>query len=216
MCFSACKVITYSGFGYHIGLCLPETLVRSLGNPNSIFLKFHRYSKRGLWHALGLWGCHIFSRVGVVVAFLQTGVESWGRQERSVTTKTEELQAYLFFVWPLKATQKAELTYICCIILLSESNSFCLWQRWDCLSHGRCNTLETRFSTPDWVFHWACGIHRWSSEFVPQSFLTLLNTQPDIYILFTVGRQSYLKGYSWAIKNIAHREFRPCWFDGSS
>lgn len=37
--------------------------------------------------ALGLWGCHIFIQIGVVVVFLQTGVESWGRQERSLTIK---------------------------------------------------------------------------------------------------------------------------------
>lgn len=143
-----------SGSGFHVGLCLPETLVRSPGNHNSILFEFHQCSKCGLWHTLGLWGCHIFIQVEVVVFFLQTGIESWGRQERSVTTKTEELIAYLFFVQPLKAFQKAELTYICCIILLAESNSFCLWQGWGCLSHGRCNTPETRCSTPDRAFHW--------------------------------------------------------------
>lgn len=49
-------------------------------------------------------------------------------------------------------------------------------------------------------------------KFVPQSFSTLLNTHPDPYISFAVGRQSWLRR---ATKNIAHTKIGPCWFDGS-
>lgn len=83
---------------------------------------------------------------------------------------------------PLEMTQKTKLSYICGKALLDECNLFVtrmrlplLWQ----IQPGLCTGLLVLTD---------------GQENLPPSPSPLLNTHPDIYVLFTQGRQSCLEG----------------------